>query len=161
MAELFLALSLAMAAAQPAAPAPPPPTARNPAATLAWLEGSWRGPGMTMGHADEASLKVLPALGGAFTEFSYQAGRFEGRAFYRRVETGRWTASWFDNRGVSFAIEASAGGQSLTSDWTGANERGRTVYILGADGRLTVYDMVCGPDGRWREFARHVLVRAE
>ena len=162
MVELLLAASLFLAGAQPAPPLPPPPTARNPAVSLAWLQGRWRGPGATMGNADEAVLEVRSALGGTFTEFSYRAGRFEGRAFYRRVEAGRWTAIWFDNRGVSFGIEASADGQSLTSDWgSDETERGRTVYSLAADGRLSVYDMVRGRDGSWRAFARHVLTRAE
>lgn len=161
MAELLLALALMLAGGQPAPVAPPPPTARNPAVSLAWLEGRWRGPGTTMGEADEAVLEVRPARRGAFTELVYRAGRFEGRALYRRVEVGRWTATWSDNRGVTFAIEASADGQSLTADWTGATERGRTVYYLDPEGRLRVYDMVRSADGRWREFARHVLTRAD
>lgn len=163
MAELMLALALALGSAQPASPPLPPiPTPRNPAASLAWLEGNWRGPGVTMGNVDEAVLVVRPALGGAYSEFSYRAGAFEGRAFYRRIEPGRWAGTWFDSRGISFGIVANADGRTLTSDWgSDQTERGRTTYWLREDGQLRVYDAVRGPDGVWRAFAEHTLTRAD
>lgn len=161
MADLLLAAALLAAATQPS-PGQLAPTAQTAAESLGWLEGRWRGAGATMGRADEAMLEIRPALGGAFTELSYRAGRFEGRAFYRRGADGRWTASWFDNRGVSFAIVATVAGQTLTAEWGSPGaERGRTHYRLGADGRLHVTDSVLGPDGSYRTFATHVLTRIE
>ena len=45
----------------------------------------------------------------------------------------------------------------LTADWGSAEtERGRTIYRLLPDGRLEVTDNAGG-----REFARHVMSRAE
>ncbi len=75
--------------------------------------------------------------------------------------SGRWRATWFDNRGVSFAIAADLAGRTLTSDWGSAEtERGRTVYRLLDDGRLEVADTVIPRDGEARLFARHMLTRA-
>ena len=163
MAEAALALALLLTSAQPAASQPPPlPTPANPADSLVWLEGSWRGSGQTMGRADEAMLVIRPALGRAYTELSYRAGAFEGRAFYRRVEPGRWTASWFDNRGISFGIVATVDGRTLTADWGSAEtERGRTLYRLAEDGHLYVTDAVLRADGTYRQFADHMLTRAD
>ena len=48
----------------------------------------------------------------------------------------------------------------LTAEWSGA-ERGRIVYRLAEDGRLHVTDSVARPDGSFRDFAGHVLTRAD
>ncbi len=138
------------------------PAAAQDVSGLSWLAGSWRGAGTMFGNASEAALDVRPTLGGRFVEFSWRAGGFEGRAFYRPAAEGRWQASWFDNRGVTFPIAAVAGERTLTADWgTAETERGRTVYRLAADGRLTVTDSVLRPDGAYRDFASHVLARAD
>ncbi len=137
-----------------------PVVAQNHTEPLAWLEGRWQGSGTMFGNASEAVLDVRPALGGRWLELSWRAGRFEGRAFYRADGEGRWRATWFDNRGISFGIEAALADRTLTSDWGSAEtERGRTVYSLRDDGRLEVVDSVMTPGGEAREFARHILSR--
>jgi len=147
MASPLLA-ALALAVAQAPAPAPA-------ASELAWLQGSWRGAGTMFGRASEARLEIRPALGGRFLELSYRAGQFEGRAFYRPAGEGRWRATWFDNRGISFPIEAMAAERLLTAEWGSADtERGRTIYRLLPDGRLEVTDHAGG-----RDFASHTLSR--
>lgn len=138
------------------------PAAAQDAGALAWLEGSWRGAGTMFGRPSEAALEIRPALGGRFLELSYRAGQFEGRAFYRPAGEGRWQATWFDNRGISFPIDAAAAEHVLTADWgSAATERGRTVYRLRADGRLEVSDAAAGAGGAMREFARHVLEKTD
>ena len=150
MARLRAALLLLGAMAGPA-------LASDGSGALHWLEGRWRGTGTMFGRASEATLEVRPALSGRFIEFSYRAGQFEGRAFYRPVEEGSWRATWFDNRGITFPIQAVLSGRTLTSDWGSAEtERGRTVYRLLADGRLELTDSAGG-----RVFASHVLSRAD
>ncbi|MGZ8361774.1 MAG: hypothetical protein ACXWUX_14740 [Allosphingosinicella sp.] len=147
----------------------PPATAATtqPAATVAqsdlgWLVGTWRGEGIRMGRTYDAVLEVRPALGGRFLEFSYRSGPFEGRAFYHLAQDGRWIGRWFDNRGVSFPLDAAVAGRTLTTAWGSVEtERGRTVYALGADGRLTITDSVGGADGSQSPFATHTLQRAE
>lgn len=125
------------------------------ASELAWLQGSWRGAGTAFGQPSEARLEIRPALGGRFLELSYRAGQFEGRAFYRNAGEGRWRATWFDNRGTSFPIEAVAAERMLTAHWGSADtERGRTIYRFLPDGRLEVTDHAGG-----RDFATHVLTR--
>lgn len=151
------ALSLALLIAAAAVPA----TAEEISA-LGWLSGSWRGTGTMMGNASEGALDVRPVLGGRFVELSWRAGRFEGRAFYRPVGDGRWRATWFDNRGISFPIEAVHSNGTLTANWGSAEtERGTTIYTLVAEGRLVVTDAVRRPDGTYRVFAEHVLARAD
>lgn len=155
LAALLLAVPSVAAGAQlPGAP--------HPTAALPWLTGSWRGPGTMFGNASEASLTVSPVLGGRFLEFSYRVGPFEGRAFYRPAPVGGWQAVWFDNRGATFPIVAQAEARMLTSDWgDAATERGRTVYRIADDGRLHVTDSVRRLDGSYRDFASHVLTRAQ
>ena len=138
--------AIALVAAQAPAPAPE-------VSTLAWLQGNWQGAGTMFGRASEARLEIRPALGGRFLELSYRAGPFEGRAFYRPTGESRWRATWFDNRGISFPIEAVAAGRTLTAEWGSADtERGRTIYRLLPDGRLEVTDHAGG-----RDFAVHTL----
>ena len=152
-----MASPLFAAAALAVAQAPAPPQA---AASLAWLEGIWRGPGTMFGEASEARLEVRPALSGRFLELSWRVGGFEGRAFYRPAgwpasEGGGWRATWFDSRGISFPILAVATPRLLTAHWGSEDtERGRTTYRLLPDGRLEVVDHAGG-----RDFATHVLTR--
>lgn len=137
------------------------PAAAQDVAALSWLTGSWRGAGTMPGNASEAQLEIRPALGGRFVELSYRAGGFEGRAFYRPDGEGRWRATWFDNRGTTFPIEARLDGRVLTADWgSPETERGRTIYRLAEDGTLEVSDSVTMADGSRRDFARHSLRRA-
>ena len=143
-----LAAAAALVAATPA-PA-------QDVAALAWLQGNWQGGGAMFGRPSQARLEIRPALGGRFLELSWRASGFEGRAFYRPAGEGRWRATWFDNRGASFPIEAVASERLLTADWGSAEtERGRTIYRLLPDGRLEVTDHAGG-----RDFASHVLTRA-
>lgn len=137
-----------------------PATAQD-AGALSWLAGEWRGTGTMFGRPSEATLSVRPVLGGRFLELSYRAGPFEGRAFYSFVSGGRWRATWFDNRGVTFPIEAHEIERSLTSEWGSADsEQGRTVYLLRDNGELRVTDSV-RRNGAYSEFASHVFTRAQ
>lgn len=145
MASPFLA-AFVLAAAQ----APVPDTV-----ALTWLTGTWQGAGTMFGRPSHARLEVRPALGGRFLELRYNATGFEGRAFYRPAGEGRWRATWFDNRGITFPIEATQSDQTLTANWGSAEtERGRTIYRLLPDGRLEVIDHAGG-----RDFATHILTR--
>lgn len=158
LAALLLPLLGAPATAQPQVP----PAAASPVEVMAWIIGEWRGSGTMFGRPSEATLSVRPVLGDRFIEFSYRAGQFEGRAFYAPTPGGGWRAQWFDNRGVTFPIEAREIERALTSEWGSAEtERGRTVYRLADDGRLHLTDSVRRPDGSWRDFASHVLTRVQ
>jgi len=142
--------AVALAAAQAPVPAP-----AQGVASLAWLQGSWSGAGTMFGRPSQARLEIRPTLGGRFLELNWRASGFEGRAFYSSPQPGRWRAVWFDNRGVTFPIQAMVGDRVLTSDWGSAEtERGRTIYRLLPDGRLEVTDNAGG-----RDFASHVLTR--
>ncbi|MGE0178295.1 MAG: hypothetical protein AB7O91_00570 [Sphingomonas sp.] len=149
--KAILALCLAAAAT---------PGIAQDVAGLDWLAGRWQGAGTAFGRASEASLEVHPVLGGRFLEFSYRAGPFEGRAFYRPHAGQNWRATWFDNRGMTFPIEAMLDGRTLTANWH-EDQPGRTTYVLADDGNLTVTDAVPRPEGGWRTFAVHVMRRAD
>ena len=148
MARLLAALFLLIAA----------PVSAQGSDAPGWLLGSWRGAGTMFGGPSEATLTIEPTLQGFALD--YRAGAFAGRAAYRALGGGRWRADWTDNRGTSLAIEAVEAGQMLTAEWSGA-ERGRTVYRLAEDGRLHGTDSVARPDGSFRDFATHVLTRAD
>ncbi len=138
------------------------PAAAQEDGALSWLIGRWQGAGTMFGKPSKAVLDIRPALGGRFLELSYRAGGFEGRAFYRHDGGDRWRAHWFDNRATTFGITAQAGERMLRADWgSDETERGQTLYRLRDDGRLEVVDTVVGRNGDSREFARHVLTRAD
>lgn len=159
MARALGAFSLALALSGAAVPAVAQP--EQDVAGLSWLVGSWRGAGTMLGQPSQAELVIRPALGGRFLELNYRAGGFEGRAFYHHAGEGRWQARWFDNRGVRFAIEATAVDRSLMADWgSEGTERGQTVYRLADDGRLHVSDSVLR-DGAMHPFASHILIRSD
>lgn len=138
------------------------------AAAPEWLAGRWSGEGVVMGKATQTRLEVTPALSGAFVEFRYdfrtvetQPTSFEGRAFYRTGDGGRWDGHWFDSRGTVFPLNATLSVDGLTTDWgSSGTERGRTIYRRLPTSRLEVTDMVMGSTGAWRVFARHTLSRA-
>jgi hypothetical protein len=133
------------------------PAAAPEAGSLAWLHSNWQGSGTMFGRPSQARLEIRPTLGGRFIELNWRASGFEGRAFYSTVSPGRWCAIWFDNRGISFAIDATLSGRTLTGDWGSAEtERGRTIYRLLPDSRLEVTDTAGG-----RGFASHILARAD
>ena len=137
------------------------PAAAQDASTLNWLIGEWRGTGTMFGNPSEATLSVRPVLGGRFLELGYRAGGFEGRAMYHFIDGGRWRAQWFDNRGMSFPIEAFYIERSLTAEWGSAEtEQGRTLYLLRPDGRLSVTDSV-RRDGAYRVFSSHLFEKAD
>jgi len=148
MARLLAVLLLLIAA----------PAAAQGSGAPGWLLGSWRGAGTMFGAPSEATLTIEPTLEGFALD--YRAGAFAGQAAYRALGGGRWQADWTDNRGTSLSIEAVEEEQMLTAEWSGA-ERGRTVYRLAEDGRLHLTDSVAGPDGSFRDFANHVLTRAD
>lgn len=148
MVRLLAALFLLIAA----------PAAAQGSDAPAWLVGSWQGSGTMFGNPSEATLEIRPTPEGFALD--YRAGAFAGQAAYRALGGGRWRADWTDNRGTSLAIEAVEAGPMLTAEWSGA-ERGRTVYRLADDGRLHVTDSVARPDGSFRDFAGHVLTRAD
>ncbi len=128
MARLAAAAFLLALAAPLPALAQPPQGREHPTAVLTWLTGRWAGTGQTMGAADQANLEIRPVLGGHFLELIYRAGPFEGRAFYHPAPDGSWRAHWFDNRGVTFPIEARATSREFVADWGSAQtERGRTI----------------------------------
>jgi hypothetical protein len=137
------------------------PAAAQDATTLNWLVGEWRGTGTMFGNASQATLSLRPVLGGRFLELNYRAGTFEGRAMYQFVDGGMWRAQWFDNRGMTFPVQGFQIERSLRAEWGSAEtEQGRTVYLLGQDGRLRVTDSV-RRDGTWRDFASHVYQKAD
>ncbi len=161
MGRALIAAALLIAAPAVAQETPAPAPAQQPAEVMSWLVGDWRGSGTMFGNPSEATLSVRPVLGGRFLEFSYRAGRFEGRALYSLISGGRWRAQWFDNRGMTFPVVAHEIERTLTSNWGSADsEEGRTAYILAADGRLRITDSV-RRDGSYREFASHVMTRAQ
>ena len=161
------ALAALLLVTAPATVIAQPPGAPHPTAALTWLTGRWEGVGTMFLERSAAHLEVRPILGGRFIELSYGAGgmrgdAFEGRAIYQPLGGDRWEGTWFDSRGARFPIAANLSGQTLTADWGSAEtERGRTVYALAEDGRLQIVDSVRLPDGRYREFARHSLTRAQ
>lgn len=132
------------------------------------LGGSWTGEGKAMGMPATLQMSWDWVLGEKFLRLSLknemrgengQVRVFEGHAYYQPSE-GKCEGKWFDSRGVSFPIECSVEGQSLTAIWgSTATEQGKSVYRLLGGEKLEVVDFVKQPDGSWKEFGRFVVNR--
>ena len=137
--------------------------------SLRRLEGSWGGEGMFMGNRARLELKYEWVLNGKFLRLSLnnesrtQAGErqvFEGHAYYEAKSDGSVSGTWFDSRGVSFALKGSFEGDTLTVLWGGSDqEQGKSVYRLVEANRLEVTDSVKQKNGEWRQFASAVVTR--
>jgi hypothetical protein len=85
---------------------------------------------------------------------------FEGHVYYEPKSDGSISGTWFDSRGVSFAVKGSFAGDTLTVLWGNpAQEQGKSVYRLLDAGTLEVTDSVLLKDGTWRQFATAVVKR--
>lgn len=130
-----------------------------------WLVGRWSGGGQHMGKNSNAELTVAPALGGRFLELSYRVTnpiQFEGRGLYRENGEASLSGHWFDSRGVEMPLKARRDATSMVADWGHPDgERGRTHYLLQADGSLEVVDEVRTADGGYQIFARQRFTRSQ
>jgi hypothetical protein len=124
--------------------------------------GEWIGSGAILDTPANVELSIRPIVGGKFFELQWlnlgsaTTGAFEGRAVYRDLGDGRYSAHWVDSLGNEHAIQATAEGESLVALW---GERGKTVYRLLESRDLEVVDSVKSSAGTWREFGRTVLKR--
>jgi hypothetical protein len=138
-------------------------------ASLKRFEGTWVGEGKFMGNNARLELKYEWVLQGKFLRLSLQneskttAGErqvFEGHAYYEVNSDGGVSGTWFDSRGVSFAVKGSFAGDALTVLWGDpATEQGKSVYRFVDAGALEVTDSVQLKDGTWRQFAAAVVKR--
>lgn len=137
---------------------------------LTRLAGSWSGEGLHLGKKAKQQVKWEHILEGKFARLSLrvetrsaEAGNqsFEGHAYYRPTEAGRYKGNWFDSQGNAFPINAQQEGDTLTALWGEAGkEEGRSTYrLLDAGKKLEVVDAFRAKDGSWREFGRFVLTR--
>jgi hypothetical protein len=138
-------------------------------ANLKRLEGVWVGEGKFMGNSARLELKYEWVLNGKFLRLSLKnesrtAGGerqvFEGHVYYEVKGDGSIAGTWFDSRGVSFAVKGSFEGDVLTVLWgSAATEQGKSVYRLVDASTLEVSDSVMLKDGKWREFGAAVVKR--
>jgi hypothetical protein len=137
---------------------------------LTALSGAWRGPGVVLGRSIVMDQRWEPVISGAFTELTMRhfasdsstRPSFEGRGFYRIVGTrapDSLAGTWLDMRGLTFSIAGKCVGTTMSSHWSGATERGRTMYVLDGD-ELIVIDSVFPASGGGREFGRSRLRRS-
>jgi uncharacterized protein YodC (DUF2158 family) len=138
-------------------------------AALKRLEGTWAGDGKFMGNAARLELRYEWVLNGKFLRLSLKndsktpAGErqvFEGHVYYEPKSDGSVSGTWFDSRGVSFAVKGSFEGDTLTVQWGNpGQEQGKSVYRLVDSGTLEVADSVQLKDGTFRQFATAVVKR--
>jgi hypothetical protein len=140
--------------------------ASNPC--LQSLRGRWSGMGTVSNRPIWMVQTWGPAMQGTFTELrmthhvAADTTRvvFEGRGFYASAGTDSVMGTWFDARGISMPLRGSCTGMTLTMQWLGDRERGRTAYGLHGADSLSVLDEVAMPDGSFRAFGRSMLKRA-
>ena len=135
------------------------------------LQGDWEGNGQAFGGAARLRIKWEWVLDNKFLRLSLRSEMsaangatriFEGQAYYRPDGADKYTAHWFDSRGVTFPIKAQLEGNTLVASWgTPETEEGKSTYQLLDDTTLEVVDSVKQKDGTFREFGRAKLKRAQ
>ena len=141
-----------------------PLAAQTPQGGLDWLTGQWRGEGSMLGRPSVTRMTVAPAIGTSWVQLDYSARvtatanapaiNFDGRGHYRPLKDSRWTGRWLDSAGSSHPLTGRITGQTFVTLWGSVDsELGRSRYVLGPDGVLTVTDAVLQADGSWRDFA--------
>jgi hypothetical protein len=143
---------------------PIPVLAQSTGSALERLAGEWSGAGDLMGRAARFEMCWEKVLGGAFTRLRF-ANYFVTPAGDQRVieAIGLYPArgeagTWADSRGVVFTLRVENGPSTLTVEWTGTGESGRTRYELTADTTISVTDEVRA-GGEYRPFATARLRR--
>lgn len=135
---------------------------------LSRLAGHWSGSGTVLNQPAKIEMEWAWELGGQFLKLSFKnemgtppATRvFEGHAYYRPADAGRYRGMWFDNSGMFRPLDARAEADALVSQWgTPETEQGETTYRLLADGKLEVVDRVKSKDGTWRTFGQSGLMK--
>ena len=85
---------------------------------------------------------------------------FEGQAYYRSNGVDKYSAHWFDSRGISFPIKAQLEGNTLIAWWgSPETEEGKSTYQLIDEVTMEIVDSVKQKDGTFREFGRARLKR--
>ena len=133
------------------------------------VDGVWQGEGTTLGMKAHLWMQWEWVLGNKFLRLNVknemttpkgQVQTFEGHAYYRSSGAGKFEATWFDSRGLTFPIKAAADAKALVADWgSPETEQGRSTYRILESGKLEVIDEVRQKDGTFREFGRFILGR--
>mgnify|MGYP003575646260 FL=1 len=133
------------------------------------LHGEWQGEGNAFGGPAHLQIKWEWVLENKFlrlhlkSEMSGADGTkrvFEGQAYYRSDGNDKYSAQWFDSRGVTFPIKAQLDGKTLVAWWgSPSTEEGKSTYQLIDETTLEVVDAVKQKDGTFREFGRAKLKR--
>lgn len=130
--------------------------------------GTWSGNGTLMGADAEFVMTWEWVLDQRFVRLSFQNSVqgsdgerrvFRAQAFYKPEKDAELSGTWFDSRGVVLPLKASAGPDTLTTQWgTPETEQGRTVYRLADEDRMEVEDFV-SREGEWRRFGHATYER--
>lgn len=134
---------------------------------LTRLPGHWSGEGTVLNQDSAIEMEWAWTLDGQFLELTFRnemrgsrPGRFEGRAFYRALGSGKYRGFWIDNSGAIRPIDARTEGDALIASWgTPETEEGETTYRFVTATRLEVIDRVRQRDGAWRTFGQSVLMK--
>ena len=141
--------------------APASQVAAAPAASLLAWHGDWVGEGTAFGQKATATLTLEPVFAGGATRLDYRLAvdgappiRYFAQGLYRVDGRGRITGSWSDSGGQNRPVAGRIDANIWAVHWGSADsEIGRSTYVLGPDGSLSVSDSVLQQDGVWRVFA--------
>jgi hypothetical protein len=130
------------------------------------LAGDWEGSGVLFGNPAAFRMSWTP-LGGGFVRLSFtnlMLGEngdsipvLHAEATYR-VDGTTALGVWIDDRPQQLTLTANLTGTSVLTEWVAPAERGRTEYVVTAEGGVVVRDYVVGDSGP-RLFAESTYVR--
>ena len=136
---------------------------------LSRLHGEWEGEGKAFGGAAVMQIKWEWVLENKFLRLNLRneisapnrpKQIFEGQAYYRSNGVDKYSAHWFDSRGISFPIKAQLEGNTLIAWWgSPETEEGKSTYQLIDEVTMEIVDSVKQKDGTFREFGRARLKR--
>ena len=162
---IFVSIAVAGLSVPALGQSPPP----QPETFLKRLEGTWQGEGKTMGMTARLRLSwewvwknkfLRLTIRNEMTAPNGQTQLFEGLAYYQHLGDGKYEATWFDSRGMTFPIKAATEGNALVACWGSPDkEQGKSIYRILEPGRLEVIDEVRQKDGTWKEFGRFIVLK--
>ena len=136
---------------------------------LSRLHGDWEGEGKAFGGAALMRIEWEWVLENKFLRLNLRneisapnrpKQIFEGQAYYRSNGVDKYSAHWFDSRGISFPIKAQLEGNTLIAWWgSPETEEGKSTYQLIDEVTMEIVDSVKQKDGTFREFGRARLKR--
>jgi len=136
-----LALAAAFAAPSVAPPAEETTARADRGAAFSLLVGAWSGEGTLFGSTGSFAMEWSASGADAF-RLRYSNPALRAEATYEIGPDGTATGTWSDDRPATLSLRARLSDSVVVSEWSNAEESGRTEYRIMPDGTARTRDWV-------------------